>query len=61
MTSDSGKITINIVTATGADAALKKGTVIFSVFKGENFNADLANDGFGLNRDAKTFKVTVAA
>ena len=61
MTDDSGKITINIVTAAGADAALKKGTVIFSAFKGESFNADLANDGFGLSRDARTFKVTIAA
>ncbi len=61
MTNDSGKITINIVTAAGADAALKKGTVIFSAFKGESFNADLANDGFVLSRDARTFKVTIAA
>ena len=61
MTNDSGKITINIVTAAGADAALKKGTVIFSAFKGESFNANLANDGFVLSRDARTFKVTIAA
>ncbi len=59
MTPASGTITFRIVTASGSDAALRNGTTIFSAFKGDSFNAALANAGASLTRDSRTFRVYV--
>ncbi|MBR4528899.1 MAG: hypothetical protein IKO80_01340, partial [Lachnospiraceae bacterium] len=61
ITDSSHKITFYYVKADGTDAPLVKGTVLFTVFKGNwDYTHNVWTDPFGASRDPKTFRVTAS-